>query len=158
MNGVCGVVLLEGNAALLQLRDEKPTLQDAGLWVFPGGHQEVGETPEECARREFLEETGYACDELHALTSFRSGEVGYESDFALFFFWAPYDGRQRVECREGQDLRFIKPWRRPPVFLHVPTFSPCGIRRSSPGVPSTRCCRQSPTCGALMLDEFGPEP
>lgn len=104
---VCGVVLLAGNAALLQLRDEKPTLQDAGLWVFPGGHLEAGETPEECARREFLEETGYACGELDLLASFRSAELGYASDFALLFFWAAYDGRQGVECREGRDLRFI---------------------------------------------------
>jgi len=101
------VVLLHGSAALLQLRDEKPTLQDAGLWVFPGGHLEVGETREECARREFLEETGYACDALHALTSFRSGEVGYKNDFSLIFFWARYDGKQRLECREGRDLRFV---------------------------------------------------
>jgi 8-oxo-dGTP diphosphatase len=107
MERVCGVVLLEGNAALLQLRDEKPTLQDAGLWVFPGGHLEIGETPEECARRELLEETGYACGELNPLASFRSGDLGYTNDFALFFFWAAYDGRQTVECREGQDLRFV---------------------------------------------------
>jgi 8-oxo-dGTP pyrophosphatase MutT (NUDIX family) len=105
---VCGVVLLKGEAALLQLRDDKPGLQDAGLWVFPGGHLEPGETPEEAARREFLEETGYACDSLGALGSWRSRELGYENDFALYFFWAHYDGRQNPQCREGQDLRFIE--------------------------------------------------
>jgi len=104
---VCGVVLLKGEAALLQLRDDKPGLQDAGLWVFPGGHLEAGETPEEAARREFLEETGYACDTLSALVSWRSRELGYENDFAVHFFWALYDGRQNPQCREGQDLRFV---------------------------------------------------
>jgi 8-oxo-dGTP diphosphatase len=104
---VCGVVLLRDDAALLQLRDDKPGLQDAGLWVFPGGHLEPGESPEAAARREFLEETGYACGALFGLPSWRSRELGYEGDFAVFFFWAPYDGRQRVECREGQDLRFV---------------------------------------------------
>jgi len=104
---VCGVVLLRGDAALLQLRDDKVGLQDAGLWVFPGGHLEAGESPEAAARREFLEETGYACDALYELSSWRGRELGYEDDLRIVFFWAPYDGRQRVECREGQDLRFI---------------------------------------------------
>ncbi len=104
---VCGVVLLREEAALLQLRDDKPGLEDAGLWVFPGGHREAGETPEEAARRELLEETGYACDRLHALTSFRAGEIGYEKNYTIFFFWTQYDGTQSVQCREGRDLRFM---------------------------------------------------
>jgi 8-oxo-dGTP pyrophosphatase MutT (NUDIX family) len=104
---VCGVVLLRDDAALLQLRDDKPGLRDAGLWVFPGGHLEPGEAPEAAARREFLEETGYACGALFELQSWHSRELGYEDDFAVFFFWAPYDGSQRAECREGRDLRFV---------------------------------------------------
>jgi len=41
---VGGVVLLrDDNSALLQLRDNKPGLNAAGLWVFPGGHCEPGE-------------------------------------------------------------------------------------------------------------------
>jgi len=31
---------------------------DNGLWALPGGFQDLGETPAECAGREFLEETG----------------------------------------------------------------------------------------------------
>ena len=32
---------------------------DNGLWALPGGAQDLGETPRQCAVREFLEETGY---------------------------------------------------------------------------------------------------
>jgi ADP-ribose pyrophosphatase YjhB (NUDIX family) len=32
---------------------------DNGLWAMPGGYQDLGETPAECAAREFHEETGY---------------------------------------------------------------------------------------------------
>lgn len=31
---------------------------DNGLWALPGGCQDLGETPEHCAVREFREETG----------------------------------------------------------------------------------------------------
>ena len=33
--------------------------KDNGLWALPGGYQDLGETPAECAKREFYEETGY---------------------------------------------------------------------------------------------------
>jgi 8-oxo-dGTP pyrophosphatase MutT (NUDIX family) len=69
---VGGIVLLRGDgAALLQHRDDKPGLPHAGLWVFPGGHCEAGEPIEACARREFFEETGYRCEDVHELETIR---------------------------------------------------------------------------------------
>ena len=99
---VVGVVLLrDDGAALLQHRDDFPGISDPGLWVFPGGHVEIGETPEEGAIREFQEETCYRCQRLTRLTQFAVGEG------TLIFFWAGYDGRQLVDCREGQALEFV---------------------------------------------------
>ena len=75
---VCGVVLLRRDGAvLLQLRDDKPEIQDPGIWVFPGGHVEPHETLEEGARREFLEETCYSCSELTRLVGYSGDELGY---------------------------------------------------------------------------------
>jgi 8-oxo-dGTP pyrophosphatase MutT (NUDIX family) len=107
--GVCAVVLLrEDDAALLQWRDDKPTIEDPGIWVFPGGHLEPGETPEGAARREFQEETCYECGELHPLVSYSRKELGYAGELEIVFFWSRFDGKQEIRCCEGQDLRFVR--------------------------------------------------
>lgn len=105
---VCGVVLLRNDgAALLQLRDVKPHIEDPGIWVFPGGHIEPGETPEVGARREFTEETLYHCDQLRELVRFSSRDLGYSGDYPVIFFWALFDGAQEIHCCEGQEVRFV---------------------------------------------------
>ncbi len=103
-----GVVLLrQNNAALLQLRDKKPGLNAAGLWVFPGGHCEPGESPEAGARREFREETGYECGELRWVTTFLHPSDDGRSIYRLGMFACRYDGVQPVHCYEGQRVEFI---------------------------------------------------
>ena len=103
---VAGVVLLrEDGAALLQLRDERPGLRLAGQWVFPGGHCEEGERIEDCARREFFEETDYRCGVLNPLVQFLDDTEAEVQD--LTFFWASYDGAQTPRCLEGQTLEFV---------------------------------------------------
>ena len=99
-------LLREDGAALLQLRDNKPGLRNAGVWVPPGGHADPGEDIETCARREFAEETDYVCGELHRLCAFVD-EVSGWPPYELTVFWARYDGRQNHTCREGQALEFI---------------------------------------------------
>jgi 8-oxo-dGTP pyrophosphatase MutT (NUDIX family)/putative flippase GtrA len=108
-NLVCGIVLLRADgAALLQLRDDKPTIQDPGIWVVPGGHAEPYETAEDAARREFKEETCYDCADMRLLVSLSSVEVGYSGNFQLAFFWSIFDGEQKIVCREGQALSFVR--------------------------------------------------
>jgi 8-oxo-dGTP diphosphatase len=103
---VSAVFLLRPDgAALLQLRDDKPGVRRAGYWVVPGGHCEPGETLEACARREFVEETRYHCNDLYCLISIDDEVEGYR--YWLHVFWAPYDGQQPIECLEGQELRFV---------------------------------------------------
>lgn len=50
---VTAVVIGDDGCVLVIKRD------DDGRWVPPGGVMELGETPQECAAREVLEETGY---------------------------------------------------------------------------------------------------
>ncbi len=108
MPRIGGVVLLrDDGAALLQLRDNIPTINAAGQWVFPGGHCEYGESCRDCARREFREETGYDCPDLKPLTEFE--HVAPENGRRYWFsIWrARYDGVSPVFCYEGQEVRFL---------------------------------------------------
>ncbi len=101
----CAVVDADGRVLLAQRPEGKPM---AGLWEFPGGKVEPGETPEQTVIRELAEELGIetktAC--LAPLT-FASHEY---KDFALLMplfvcrrFWGTPDPR------EGQALKWVRP-------------------------------------------------
>ena len=96
----------DDGAALLQLRDNKPDLRNAGMWVPPGGGLEENESLFDCAYREFFEETTYRCSELHWLASFEDEVEGWPK-YQLTIFWGFYDGQQSFSCQEGQDLKFV---------------------------------------------------
>lgn len=108
MKEVAGVALVEHSGAMLfQHRDQKPGLAYAGRWSIPSGHKEPGETTEQCARRELLEETGYRCEGLELLSLVQDRD-DTNSDYRLSVFWACYDGVQQLKCLEGQSIRFIE--------------------------------------------------
>ena len=102
-----GMLLRGDGAALLQLRDDKVGLRNAGKWVPPGGHVEPNERIEICARRELLEETDYDSASLEWLTELEDHVKGWPP-YQLTVFWAYYDGIQRTRCNEGQGLKFIQ--------------------------------------------------
>jgi len=69
-------VLVHRRRVLIQKRPDTGLM--AGLWEFPGGKLEAGETPEQALGREFQEELGLAVDPIqklavikHQYTSFR---------------------------------------------------------------------------------------
>ena len=102
------VFLVDGNGRILmQHRDDVPGINNPGCWAVPGGGLEPGEGPQEAARREFREETGYElCD-----IAFLSSDIVSSLDgtpHSRTFFWSLYDGVQPVECREGQALQFMR--------------------------------------------------
>ena len=60
--GATVVAFDEQNRVLMQLRS------DTGTWDFPGGSSELGDSLEDTARRELLEETGLVADRLEFIT------------------------------------------------------------------------------------------
>lgn len=60
--------------------------RDSGLWTVPAGHADPGESPEDCARRELLEETGLAPTSLVHLRTQQN------PDCVLDAFTATVDG------------------------------------------------------------------
>ena len=55
-------MVIKGDQVLLCQRGKPPNL---GSWTLPGGAQELGETCEQAARRELLEECGLEVGPLH---------------------------------------------------------------------------------------------
>ena len=102
---VVGMALVKGKKVLLQLRDDKPGIWFPNHWSLIGGHVELGEQPEEAAKREFREETGY---ELRHPALFHSEEVQKDNETRQrFFFRDEYDTAQQIHCYEGQEMNFF---------------------------------------------------
>ncbi|MXQ14430.1 NUDIX hydrolase [Microvirga makkahensis] len=80
---VIAVVIHEGKALLVR-RANPP---DAGLWGFPGGKIDFGETIAEAAVRELLEETGIAGEAQEIITTLDvlvpSGDGGIRQHYIL---------------------------------------------------------------------------
>jgi 8-oxo-dGTP diphosphatase len=56
MIDVTAAILIEHGRVLIARR--RPGASQAGLWEFPGGKVRPGESPEQCLKREILEELG----------------------------------------------------------------------------------------------------
>ena len=95
----------EGKVLLLH-RIKKKQDENAGKWIGIGGHFEEGESPEDCVRREFLEETGLALTAFcfRGIVTFVSDEWGTE--YMHLFTATGAKGTLLADCPEGE-LRWV---------------------------------------------------
>ncbi len=107
VHGASVVLVNEKGEVLTQLRDNKPGINYPGFLTYIGGSVEEGESPEEAARRELKEETGYTTDTLHFLA-----EEDYERDDHIMVrrhvYWTAYDGKQEIRNMEKEGvIKFV---------------------------------------------------
>lgn len=87
---------------------QRPEGKDlAGLWEFPGGKQEAGETVEQCIVREIREELGVCCRVGNFLMS--TSKAYPHGEFKLMFYRAELDGTAEPQPLVHQELRWVRP-------------------------------------------------
>ena len=82
--------------------------QLAGLWEFPGGKVEAGESPEACLIRELNEELGIEINES-CLAAFVFASHAYDSFHLLMPLYLCRRWNGVVEAREHEALAWVKP-------------------------------------------------
>lgn len=105
-----GVLILDEENRILLLKRA-----DNGLWAYPGGSMELGESFEECAKREVFEESGLVCEELEFFTTASGREVHYiypngDEIYAaeVVYICRKYSGRLKLQAEEVSEKGFFK--------------------------------------------------
>ncbi len=100
----CALIDADGRVLLAKRPAGRPL---AGLWEFPGGKVEPGETPEAALVRELYEELGIkVAPKCLAPLSFASH--GYEAFHLLMPLYACRKWEGEVTARQGQELAWVR--------------------------------------------------
>jgi len=103
----CALVDADGRVLIAQRPEGK---QLAGLWEFPGGKVEAGETPEECLIRELREEIGVET-QAACLAPLTFASHSYDDFHLLMPLYVCRRFTGIPEPREAQALKWVKPSR-----------------------------------------------
>ena len=143
-----GVVCLDTSGSILVGR--RKGSHGAGTFALPGGHLELNETWEECARREVLEETGLELEggsmkhiftsnsrmpsDKHYITIFlvgriRSGFVPQNLEPQKCHGW---EFRSWLDLRASNEPMFM-PLRQLVDTAEAPPWEPCGAKTTKNG-------------------------
>jgi len=104
-NGAVAIVAIDIEKNILLVQQFRHAA-DKELLVIPAGGIDPGETPEETARREMQEETGYTPGKLERLGGFYSAP-GYASEY-LHLFLATDLAPARLIAEDTQEIKLVK--------------------------------------------------
>jgi 8-oxo-dGTP diphosphatase len=102
---VAAVALVDADGRIL-IAQRPPGKQMAGLWEFPGGKVDSGETPEEALVRELQEELGIETRES-CLAPIAFASHGYPAFHLLMPLYVCRQWRGMPQAREGQVLKWV---------------------------------------------------
>ena len=103
----CALVDADGRVLLARRPPGKPM---AGLWEFPGGKVEPGETPEATLIRELREELGIDV-QAACLAPLAFASHAYPDFHLLMPLFVCRRWRAQVRAAEGQELAWVRPQR-----------------------------------------------
>lgn len=108
MAGAGVIIINDKNEILLGKRT------DNGYWDYPAGSMELGESFEECARREVFEETGLTCGKLEYFMEISGEESFYEYPngdqvylAVIIYICRDFSGEMKVQEDEVDIQRFF---------------------------------------------------
>jgi len=99
----CALIDVDNRVLLSQRPQDKAM---AGLWEFPGGKLEPGETPEETLVRELYEEVGVTVQAQH-LTPFIFASHAYDNFHLLMPLYTCRQFATMPVAKEGQVLQWV---------------------------------------------------
>ena len=112
----CDVFVTDARARVLLVRR-----RDNGFWALPGGCQDLGETPLECARRECREETGFEVAVGRLIGVFSSRRYAYvnypwkDNEFTHLLFAGEITGGRATPSAETSAVAFFVEEDLPPL-------------------------------------------
>ena len=104
---VAAVALVDSDGRVL-LAQRPPGKHLAGMWEFPGGKVNAGESPEAALIRELAEELDIQTD-AKCLAPFTFASHAYENFHLLMPLYVCRKWSGIVTAREGQRLKWVRP-------------------------------------------------